>query len=191
MSGYTMTQPELYYSLPTAVTKNTYTTQAILSAPGTTAVPRCMIPANYFSVIGKSIHFEANGTIECDSAASFTMAAALDTTGGTINASGILFTTAALAMSTSATVFPWTAEVDIVTQAIGATDTTLQVNGEVDIHGGATGAWSTARNSSMFSNSLATIDNEVNLWLELLGTWTVSGATNTTTLQQFKVYLEN
>lgn len=193
MSGYTMTQPELYYSLPANVTKNTYTAIAPISAPNPSgSVPRCVIPALYFSQIGKSMHFEANGTLECDSAASFTFTGGLDTTGGTLGST--LFATAALALSTAVTVFPWTMEFDVVAQAVGSSGTTLQVNGEVDLHVGASGVWGTptsTRYTSMIANTLTSVDNEANLFLELFGTWTVSNVANTTTLQQFKVYLEN
>ncbi len=37
MSFYTGTQVEVLYTLPAAVTKNTYTTQAVFSAPTATA----------------------------------------------------------------------------------------------------------------------------------------------------------
>ena len=47
MSFYTATNAELLYTLPAAVTKNTYTTEAVFSAvAGTT--PVCLLPGNYF-----------------------------------------------------------------------------------------------------------------------------------------------
>lgn len=192
MSNYTGTQPELYYSLPAAVTKNTYTTQAPISAIASTSVPRCMIPAEYFSQIGKSVHWEANGTIgSAAGTATFVFAAGLDSTAGTIAGSGgaTLFTAATLTPTT--TTVPWTIECDLVCQAVGNLGTTIQCNGEIDVHGGATSTWSTSRSSLMFANNLTGLNNEINLFLELFGTWSVSAAGNTTTLQQFKVYLEN
>lgn len=194
MSGYTLTQPELFYSLPAAVTKNTWTTQAVISSPGGSGTPdRCIIPAKYFNSINKAAHITAMGTIECDSAASFTLAAGLDAAAGTIagTGGGTLFTSSALSMSASTTALPFSLELDIVAQAVGHLATTLQVNGEIDIHAGASGTWSTARNSAMISSNVTGIDNEINLWLELFGTWTVSASTNQTILQLFKVYLEN
>jgi hypothetical protein len=43
----------------------------------------------------------------------------------------------------------------------------------------------------MNQSTLTGLSNEINLWLELFGTWSASSASNTTTLKQFKVYLEN
>jgi hypothetical protein len=188
MSGYTGTQFELFYEMPAAVTKNTYTTQAPISAIASSSVPRCMIPALYFSQIGKSLHFEANGTIANASAATFIFAAGLDSTAGTFGSN--LFTTGTVT-PTASTVCPFTIEVDITAEAVGNAGTTLEVCGEVDVHAAASSSWSASRQSCMFGNNVTGINNEVNLWLELFGTWSVSSVSNTTTLQQFKVYLEN
>jgi hypothetical protein len=67
MSFYTGTQTELLYTLAAAVTKNTYTAQAILSAPTATA-PVATIPAGYFmnppaSGPGKAVYLKALGNI--------------------------------------------------------------------------------------------------------------------------------
>ena len=192
MSGYTLTQPELFYSLPAVVTKNTYTTQAPISAVASTSIPRCVIPALYFSQVGKSVHFEANGTIgSAAGTATFIFAGGLDAAAGTIagTGGGTMFTTNTLTPTT--TTVPWTMTVDLVCQAVGNLGTTIQVSGEVDVHGGATSTWSTSRSATMFSNSMTGMNNEISLYLELFGTWSVSNVGNTTTLQQLKVYLEN
>lgn len=193
MSNYTGTVgPELYYALPATVTKNTFTTQAVISAAASSSIPRCMIPANYFNVIGKSIHFEANGTIANTAAATFIFAAGLDATAGTIAGTGgaTLITTSALT-PTAATTAPWTMTVDITTTAVGNAGTSLTCCGEIDVHAAASGAWSSGRQATMWGNLLTGVNNEINLFLELFGTWSASSASNTTTLQQFKVYLEN
>ena len=195
MSGYTMTQPELYYSLPAAVTRSNYVTatQACMSALTSTSIPRCMIPALYFSQIGKSVHFEANGTITGTASPTLIIAAGLDFAAGTIAGTGgaTLFTTGATLTPASA-LTPFTMEVDIVCQAVGNLGTTLQTNGEIDVHGGLTGTWSTARSSSMFDVNSTGVNNEQNMWLELFATWTGTvSASDVTVLQQFKVYLEN
>jgi hypothetical protein len=192
MSNYSGQQPELYYSMPAAVTKNTYTAQAVISAVASSSVPRCLIPANYFSLIGKSMHFEANGTIANTAAATFVCAGGLDTAAGTIGGTGgaTLFTTAAVT-PTSATVCPFTLVFDVVAQAIGNLGTTLQINGEMDVHAAASSSWSAGRQSTMIGNTLTGVNNELSLYLELFGTWNANSVSNTTTLQQFKVYLEN
>lgn len=192
MSGYTMTQPELYYALPAAVTKNTYTTQACISAVASTSVPRCLIPALYFSNLGKGVKVWAWGTIANTSAATFILAAGLDAVAGTIAGTGgaTLVTTAAVT-PTAATTCVFELEFDITTQAVGNAGTTLQCNGEADVHAAASSSWSTGRQTAMFANTLTGVNNEIALYLELFGTWSASAAGNTTTLQQLKVYLEN
>jgi hypothetical protein len=194
MSFYTGTQAELLYSLPAAVTKNTYTTQAPISAIASTSVPRCQIPAGFFasnpSAIGKTIHVEAHGTIANTSAATFIFAAGLDAAAGTIAGTGgaTLFTSAALTPTASVTA-PWTLEMDLVCQAAGNLGTTIQCNAEINVSSVASsGAWGTSRQTAMFANSLTGINSEIGFYLELFGTWSASASGNTTTLQQFSVY---
>lgn len=193
MSGYTLTQGELFYSLPAAVTKNTFTTQACISAVASTSVPRCMIPALYFATVGKSLSIYAAGTIANTAAATFVMAAGLDSTAGTIagTGGGTLFTSAALTPTASVTA-PWDLNADIVCQAVGNLGTTLQFNASVTAGNAASaGAWSAGVQVAKFSTTVTGVNNEIQLWLELFGTWSASSSSNTTTLQQFKVYLEN
>jgi hypothetical protein len=73
VSFYTGTQTELLYTLPAAVTKNTFTAQAVVSAPTATA-PVAVIPAGYFmnppaSGPGKAVYVKAWGTIANTAAA--------------------------------------------------------------------------------------------------------------------------
>jgi hypothetical protein len=204
MSGYTMTQPELYYELPAPVTRTNYVTatQACMSALIATSIPMCMIPAGYFSAIGKSIHFEANGTVTGTTSPTFIMAAGLDVVPNTIGGTGgvTLFTTPATTTAPTTTAWPWTMEFDITAQAvgggtiatIGAGGTTLQLNGEIDVQGAATNTWATGRMTNMMDANLTSVNNEVNLFLELFATWTGTVTTSDiTVVQQFKVYLEN
>lgn len=197
MSGYTGTIFEQLYSLPVAVTKNTYTTIAPISAAAATSVPRCIIPANYFSVIGKSLCFRARGTLQSAAGtATFSFTGGLDSTAGTLGKT--IFATANLTPATGTAVFD--IEGDIVAQAIGQAGTTLQCNGSVRVAGTTANAWLTSLAATggaaagaqvLFSNSITALDNEVNQYLELFGTWSASSATNSTVLQVFKVYGEN
>lgn len=192
MSGYTLTQDELLYVLATPITKNTFTAQAPISAAASSSVPRCIIPANYFSQVGKSLKVHAAGSIANTAAATFVYAAGLDSAAGTIagTGGGTLFTSPAQAPTASQTsVFDL--DLDITATAVGNLGTTLQVNGTVRESVAATSVWSTAGRTMAFRNSLTGLNNEINLWLELFGTWSASSASNTTTLDQFKVYGEN
>jgi hypothetical protein len=193
MSGFTGTPFEEYYVLPAPVTKNTYTTQAVISAAGTTSTPRCLIPANFFASIGKSLHARARFTIANTAAATFVLAAGLDSTAGTIAGTGgtTLFTSAALT-PTAATTCVADLDFDITAQAVGNLGTTLQLNGKCLVSSVASsGAWNSTAQAAFFSNNLTGLNNEISLFLELFGTWSASNAANTTTLQQFKVYGEN
>src|SRR5580765_772671 len=109
-----MTQLELIYNLPAAVTKNTFTTQAAISAVASTSIPRALVPAGYFNVVGKSLRVTARGTIANTAAATFVLAAGLDATAGTIAGTGgaTLFTTAALT-PTAAVTGQWDMDMDI------------------------------------------------------------------------------
>ena len=198
MSGYNGQNYELYYTLPAAVTKNTYTTIAPISAIASTGtVPRCIIPANYFSVIGKSLYFRARGTIQSAAGtATFVWTGGLDSTAGTLGKT--IFATATLTPATGTAVFD--IEGDIVCQQSAQANSTLACNGTVRVAGTTANAWVTSLSATggaavhsvmQFSNSITTLDNEVNQYLELFGTWSASSGTNSTVLQQFKVYGEN
>jgi hypothetical protein len=192
MSGYTMTQMEELYVLPASVTKNTYTAQAPISAIASSSVPRCIIPINFFA-IGKSLRVKAAGTIANTSAATFILAAGLDAAAGTIAGTGgaTLFTSLALTPAAALTT-PWDLDMDITCQAVGNLGTTIQVNATARNSAVASsGAWGTTMQTASFANNLTGLNNEITLYLELFGTWSASSASNTTTLQQFKVYGEN
>lgn len=197
MSGYTGTMYELYYSLPAAVTKNTYTTIAPISAVAASSVPRCLIPANYFNVVGKSIYYRARGTLQSAAGtATFSFTGGLDSTQATLGKT--LFATANLTPATGTAVFD--IEGEVTAQAIGQAGTTLASNGSVRVAGTTANAWLTSMSATggaavssqmLFSASITALDNEINQYLELFGTWSASSATNSTVLQQFKVYGEN
>jgi hypothetical protein len=89
VSFYSGTQAELLYALPAAVTKNTYTTQAVLSVPGSSTLPRCIVPGKFFTSVpygvGRSLWLHAEGTIANTAAATFTGVLGWDPTAGTLD----------------------------------------------------------------------------------------------------------
>src|SRR5258708_28980475 len=99
-------QCELLYTLSAAVTKNTYTTQAVFSAPAATAIV-ATIPAGYFITPpaggpGKAVLLKALGTIATTSAATFAVGLGIDPTPGTIaNAQALVAATAPPAAPTT------------------------------------------------------------------------------------------
>lgn len=192
-----MTQMELLYELTAPVSKSNYVTatQAPMSALASTSIPRCVIPAGYFSTAGKSLSVYAAGTIaNAATAATFILAAGLDAVPGTIAGTGgaTLFTSASLT-PTASTTCPFEINMDITCQAVGSLGTTLQLNANASMGVVASsGAWSAGVLASKFANTLTGLNNEISLWLELFGTFTgtlTSG--DITVLQQFKVYGEN
>src|SRR5258707_13693809 len=86
MSFYSGIPSELLCSLPSQVTKNPYTTQAVFSQPATGA--QAIVPANFFSGnpngIGRVLWLRAGGTIATTSAATFQFVLGWDPTVGTL-----------------------------------------------------------------------------------------------------------
>jgi len=125
------TQAELLYSLPAPVTKNTYTTQACMSALAASA-PVARIPGGYFAEnpnpLGRALWLKAMGSIATTSAATFSPAIALDTTAGTALNPITIYSTVAPTASVTA---QWDLEAWITCTAFGETaGMTLQVNGK-------------------------------------------------------------
>jgi hypothetical protein len=197
MSGFTGVQFEEYYCLPAAVTRNSFTTIVPISAKSGSSIPRCIIPANYFSAIGKSLYYRARGTLQSAAgSATFSFAGGIDVAQGVVG--GSLFATANLTPATGTMQFD--IEGDITCQATGQAGTTLQSNGSVRAAGTTANAWVTSFSATggaavgaqmLFGNSITALDNEVNQYLELFCTCSASSATNQIILQQFKVYGEN
>lgn len=188
MSFYTGTQTELLYSLTTPVTKNTYTTQAVMSA--LVAQPKAAVPAGYFGADGvhKGLLLKATGTAATTSAATLAVAVGWDATAGTVGTSlGTVFP--ALAPTAAVTV-QWDLESLIICTAVGgSTGLTLAHSSAFRMSTVATGSVANAANViSMNFTSTTGLNAEVQNYIELLGTWSASAAGNTTTLQQMLLF---
>jgi len=190
MSFVTGTQAELLYTLPSAVTKNTYTTQAALSGVlGTNTV--CKLPAGWLldgvpNPVGRSLHLRCFGTIANTSAATFALELGMDPAGGTLN-QGIVINSAYT--PTASTTAPWNLDVWYTCTAFATSTATFQVNGTVEYEAAATGgAPGTGRQTAGFSGTHSGINPAVDNYIELFGTWSASSASNTTTLQQMLLW---
>lgn len=186
MSFYTGTQAELLYSLPTAVTKNTYTAiAAITGVAGTNTL--CSIPAGFLlndspNPIGKASLLEIFGTIATTSAATF--AANLNINPTVATSTGNVAVAGALA-PTAATTCPFHLRAYITCSAFATSTSTYQINGVWRVESVASGGVPTAAaQCSGFSGSIASLDPRVAQYVELFGTWNASAAGNTTTVQQ-------
>jgi hypothetical protein len=190
MSFLTGTQQENVYSLNTAVTKNTYTTAAAITAPGTTQA-RAIIPAGFFGSVpngvGRGLYVHGSGTVATTSAATFIGQLCLNSTPGTLLAAGALTYWPILA-PTAATTCVWSLDAWYVCQQVGATSMILQVNGEYRQSVVATGTLSAAPQSVMFQANLTTLNSESQMAVELFGTWSASASGNTTTVNIFDVF---
>jgi len=189
MSFITGTQTELLYALPSAVTKNTFTTEAVISAvAGTTEV--CSLDPGYFrsvpKPIGRSLYLRAEGIIANTAAATFALNLGLDTTVGTKANS----TTVNAAYTPTASVTaPWHLEAWYTCTAFTSSTMTLQVNGKIEYESvAAGGAPTTTRQVSGFQTSLTGLDPRVQFYVELFGTWNASSSSNTTTLHQMFLF---
>lgn len=189
MSGFTMTQPELLYTLNSSITKNTYTTEAAFSGvAGTNTV--CELPAGYFALdnpnpVGRSLYLVASGTIGATGTPTFAVNLGLDTTAGTKANSTTVFAATTIGTTTAV----WTLEAWYTCTAFATSTFSLQVNGRWSQEIVASGAaLANSQVSSSFSNSITGLDPRVAFYVELFGTWSVSNAANTTSLQQMLLF---
>lgn len=186
MSFVTGTQAELLYTLNTAITKNTYTTQAAFTGVlGTNTV--CSIPAGFLvnenpNPVGRALHLRVFGTIANTAAATFTNAINVNPTAGT--ATGNIVINTAYTPTASVT-SPWNVDAWFTCTAFATSTFTLQVNGTAEYESVATGgAPSTGRQTVGFTGTFTGLDPRVTQYVELFGTWSASSASNTTTVQQ-------
>lgn len=192
MSGYTMTQAELLYTLPSSVTKNTYTAQALIGPPAASApVPR--IPAGFFSEnpnpIGRSLYLQAFGSIGVTTGSpTFSPVVGLDTTPGTL-ANGLTIY-AATTPSASAVIAQFQFQLWLTCTAFGeSAGMTLQMNGQWSQSTVASGGAGNASGiSSQCAATVTGLTPASNYYIELFGTWSASNALNTTTLQQMFLF---
>ncbi len=191
MSFVTGTQAELLYTLTSAVTKNTYTTQAAFTGVlGTNTV--CAIPANWLmsgtnpNPVGRSLLLEVFGTTATTSAATLAVALGLDPTAGTINQS---ITVAGALAPTAAVTCPFHLQAYYTCTAYATSTATYQVNGTWRVESVASGGVpTTAAQCSAFTGTHAGVDPRVANYVEVFGTWSASAAGNTTTVQQMLLW---
>jgi hypothetical protein len=191
MSFITGTQAELLYSLPSAITKNTYTTQAAFSGVlGTNTV--CNIPAGWLNSgtnpnpVGRCLYLLAMGTTATTSAATIAVALGLDPTAGTINQS---ISVAGALAPTAAVTCPWRLDAWYTCTAYATSTATYQVNGTWRVESVASGGVpTTSAQCSAFTGTQSGVDPRVVNYIELFGTWSASAAGNTTTLQQMFLF---
>lgn len=190
MSFNTGTQTELLYTLSSAITKNTYTTQAAYTGVlGTNTV--CSIPAGWAmsdnpNPVGRSLYLKAFGTIANTSTATFANAINVNPTAGTTTGNIVINTAYTPTASVTA---GWILEAWFTITAYASSTMTLQCNGDVTYMTVASGgAVSTAPPQQIFNGTFTGLDPRVQQYVELFGTWSASAAGNTTTVQQMLLW---
>lgn len=190
MSFLTGTVKELLYSLPAPVTKNTYTTIAAYTGVAATNTV-CSVPAGFFlntnpSAVGRALEFELWGTIQNTAAATFANAVNLNPAVAT--SAGNIAINAAYTPTASVTA-PFSVRGAITCTAFTTSAMTLQCSGEVKYQSVASGgAPTTSGQSAGFVGSWTGLDPRVTQYLELFGTWSASSASNSTTVNVFRLY---
>jgi hypothetical protein len=186
MSFNSGSQAELLYTLTSAITKNTYTTQAAFTGVvGTNTV--CSVPAGWLigdnpNPVGRSLYLKVMGTTATTSAATLAVALGLDPTAGTINQS---ITVAGALAPTASVTCPFTCEAWYTCTAFATSTATYQVNGTWRVESVASGGVpTTSAQCVAFTGTHTGVDPRVQLYVELFGTWSASASGNTTTVQQ-------
>jgi hypothetical protein len=190
MSGYTMTQAEVLNALTAPVTKNTYTTQAVMSAPPATQ-DVLTVRGGYWQGgaggLGRPLWVHGEGTIANTTAATFQMVLGWDPTPGTLGTT--LATPWPTLAPTAATTCLWFLDAWFTPTQIGALNgLSIQVNGRLQMSVVATGVLSTAAQTVQFQSAVTGLNPANPAAIELWGTWSASSASNTTTLQQFALF---
>src|SRR5215475_12455121 len=173
MSFVTGTQSELLYTMPAAVTKNTYTTiAAITGVAGTNTV--CSIPAGWLlnvnpNPVGRSLYLNVMGTIANTSAATFALNINVNPTVATTT-NNLAINTAYTPLASTTT--GWFLEAWFICTAFTTSAFTLQGNGRVRYENQASGgAVSTGPQCSWFQGTWTGLDPRVTQYVELFGTW--------------------
>lgn len=190
MSFFTGTQAELLYAMAVPVTKNTFTTQALLG-PAAASAPVPKIPGGFFqdnpNPLGRSLYLQAFGLIGTTGTPTFAPVLGLDPTPGTAANSIAIYSATA---QTATVVAQWNMQAWITCQAFGDTGgMTLQVNGTWGQSAVATGGAANAGAlSSQFAATITGLIPTTTYFLELFGAWSASSVSNTTTIQSMFLF---
>lgn len=194
MSGFTLTQPEVYYSFSSAgTTLITFTSEASLM--GTYPIPP--IPGTYFNKTGNlssTAKVRAAGQISSTATPTFSVSLRLLSSATSWSAGGILLgTTTALATASGVTGGWWLLDADVTLRSIaaGAATSTLMTAGTLS--GSAFPATTGTMPAASVSAVSSTLDNTgaTAYYLWVSAACGASSASNTISLQSLKVYLEN
>jgi len=193
VSGYTQTQPELYYCESIAGTAlATFTTEASLMG----AYPIPQIPATFFAKLGtqsSSMKIKARLNIGTTGTPTFTFSARLLTSATSWSAGGILLGSSAALTAASAVTNAWAdIDLDTILQSLAAGGATSQVGSFGTVSGSAfPNAGSIPANNTSANNATLDATGATQYYLWLSAACGTSNASNKAQLQALKIYLEN
>lgn len=196
MSGYTMTQPELYYSFSAAGTAlATFTTEASLMG----GYPIPQIPATFFNKTGNlssAVKVRAYGNVgDTTTAPTFTWAVRLLTSSTSWSAGTPSWATAATTLNAvSLTNTWWQLDMDIQLRTIAAGGATSILAGFGVVSGSALNVPATlpaANTTAVVNSSNFDTTGATSYYLWLSAACGTSNAANAISLQGLKIYLEN
>jgi hypothetical protein len=195
MSGYTMTQPELYYSFSAPGTAlNTFTTEASLMG----GYPIPQIPATFFNKLGQlssSMKIRAYGNVSDTTVApTFTLAPRLQTSPTSYSTSALGWTTTPTAMAAaSLTNAWWQLDMDVILRSIaaGAATSTISAFGTLTGPGFASPGGSLPATNTTSVVSTLDVTGATSYYFTLGAACGTSNAANAIQLQGLKIYLEN
>jgi hypothetical protein len=185
VSGGNGPYTEALYTMAAAVTKNNFTSNAIITA--TSAAARAIVQPSQWAAgpngIGRGIYGHLAGTVATTSAATVAVTLIWDPTPGTIGTT--LATPWPTLAPTAAVTCLWELDFWLTAQAVGAAGLTLQCNGKWHQSVVGTGVLSTAPQEIMFQTSTAGLNSEAQAEIALAATWSAGAVGNTTTINQF------
>jgi hypothetical protein len=190
MSGITGTQVEQLYSLPAAITKNTYTTEAAFTGvAGTNTL--CTLPGNWLlndvpNPVGRTLKLEVEGTIGQTASATFAVNLGHDTAAGTkVNSLAVMAATTPPLAGTA----PFHFYAYYTVTAFATTTFSVQVNGRWIMESVASGGVASASSLAVgFQGLITGLVPTTTYFIELFGTWSASSASNTTTINQMNLF---
>jgi hypothetical protein len=175
--------------LPAAATVNTFTTAQSLLHATAAAGPLGPYSVDYFKTVGATWQQEAAGVISTTATPTFIMGTYFGVAVGTITT--VLCVTPTLTTASGLANFPWYYSAFGHTRTVtGATATILvqgMLVGNVVVLGNTVAGQATQYAVNATPPTAVTADLSTSVYIDLKGTWSASSASNTTTVNMYKL----
>jgi hypothetical protein len=200
MSNYTGTWTELLYKNTADFTaRNTFTVEATGNLLNTTAGPQAKIPAGFWPAdpaegVGKGFGIRAHGLMSTFTSGTHILGVRL---GGAASITGpAILSTPTMTMTASQTNVPFlfTAQVFLVTAGANGANSTLRANGLFQSPALASPFMqimlptATLGTLTLTTDTIATVDISIDNYINVTPVWSVSSASNSTTLTMLEIF---